>query len=231
MRIQQKIGLMLVAAAISIPCAMGQSQDQGSTPPQPPNRPAMMHRQMQHRDWNDARGRGPARGERGREFGRRGMRRGMNRWGGRDMMVARIARNPQMRQRLGITAGQAAKIEQQTLDFRKTRIQGRANIQVHRVELASLLSADQPDHAAIDKELDAISASRLAQTKAAVNFHLAMRDALTPDQRQKLQQMRENFRRSGRMRGPRPMNGPRGMAQPGDSQGSATPPAKPNDAN
>ncbi|MGH9736406.1 MAG: Spy/CpxP family protein refolding chaperone [Candidatus Acidiferrales bacterium] len=227
MRIRQKIGLMIVAAAISIPGALARSPDQGSTPPQSPNSPAMMHRQMQRRDWNDSRGRGPAR-ERGREFSRRGMRKGMNRWGARDMMLARIARSPEMRQRLGITADQAAKIEQQTLDFRKTQIQGRADIQVHRVELASLLSADQPDRAAIDKELDAISASRLAQTKAAVNFHLAMRDALTPDQRQKLQQMRENFRRGGHMRPPR---GPRGMGQHGGSQGAAAPSASSPDAN
>jgi len=230
MRIQQKIGLMIVAAAITVPCAMGQSSDQGSTSPPPPAGPAMMHRQM-HRDWNDARGRGQARGERGREFRHRGMRRGMNRWDARDMMVVRIARNPEMRQRLGITADQAAKIEQQTLDFRKTRIQGRANIQLHRVELASLLSADQPDRGAIDKELDAISASRLAQTKAAINFHLAMRDALTPDQRQKLQQMRGNFRRGGRMRGPRGMNAPRGMGQPGSPQGDAAPSADSQGAN
>ena len=141
------------------------------------------------------------------------------------MMMARIARNPQMRQRLGITADQAAKIEQQTLDFRKTQIQGRADVQMHRVELASLLSAQQPDRTAIDKELDAISASRLAQAKAAVNFHLAMRDALTPDQRQTLQQMRGNFRRGGRMQGPRAIGGPRGMGQPGGPHSAAAPSA------
>lgn len=230
MRIQQKIGLMIMAAAISIPGAFGQSADQGSAPPLPPGRPAMMQRQMQRRSWNNGGSRSSARGERGRGFRRQGMRRGMNRWGGRDMMLARIVRNPDMRQRLGITVDQAAKIQQETLEFRKTQIQNRANVQVQRVELASLLSADQPDRAAIDKQLDEISASQLAQTKAAINFHLTMRDALTPDQKQKLQQMRKDFG-PGRMRGPRGMGAPRGMGQPGGSQGAGAASSDPSDAN
>lgn len=192
----------------------------------------MMHRQMQRRGWNNADGRGPGRGERERGFRQRGMRMGMNRSGGRDMMLARIVRNPEMRQRLGITADQAAKIEQETLEFRKTEIQNRANVQVQRVELASLLSADRPDRAAIDKQLDEISASQLAQTKAAINFRLTMRDALTPDQKQKLQQMRENFGpRGGRMRGPRGMGAPRGTGQRDGSQGAGPPSADSQDAN
>jgi Spy/CpxP family protein refolding chaperone len=158
----------------------------------------------------------------------------MNRWGRQDLMLARIARNPEMRQRLGITADQAAKIQQETVDFLKTEIQDRASVQVQRVELASLLSAEQPDRAAIDKELDEISASRLAQTKAAIDFHLTMRDALTPDQRQKLQQMREsNFgRRGGRMWGPRGAGGSRGTErQQGSSPGNSGPSSGSSDQN
>ena len=153
--------------------------------------------------------------------------RGMNRWGRQDLMLARIVKDPTIRERLGITTDQAAKIEQETVDFRKTQIQDRANAEVKRVELASLLSADQPDRAAIDKELDEISAARLAQAKAAINFHLTMRDALTPDQRQKLQQMKESSRGGGRM-GERGMGGRRGMRRQGGSQGAPPPPTSPD---
>jgi Spy/CpxP family protein refolding chaperone len=160
----------------------------------------MLHLHMAERSWGE-RGkmeRGP-----GRQDRRFGMR--TNRWARQDFMLAQIVRDPIMRERLGITADQAARIEQETLNFRKTQIQDRANVQVKRLELAGLLTAEQPDRAALDKQLDEVGAARLAQAKAAMDFHLTMRDALTPDQRQKLQEMRENFRRGGRTEGPRGM--------------------------
>jgi Spy/CpxP family protein refolding chaperone len=229
MQIQQKIALIALAAAISIPAALAQAQDQGSAPQPPPPGPGMIHRQMSKRGWSQRDGERPGRGEwsrdgmRDRDMRGRGMR-GMNRWGRQDLMLARIVKNSAMRERLGITADQAAKIEQETLDFRKTQIQDRANTEVKRVELASLLSADQPDRAAIDKELDEMSVARLAQAKAAIDFHLKMRDALTPDQRQKLEQMRGNFRGGH-------VGGPRGMRRQGGSQGGPPPASSSPDEN
>ena len=202
MHTQRKIALITLAAALSVPAALAQDPDQGPAPA-PSTAPARMHRDTVKRGWNDRGEMGPGRA---RRFGM-----GMNRWGRRDLMLARIVREPAMRERLGITADQAAKIEQETLDFRKTQIQDRASVEVKRVELASLLSAEQPDRAAIDQKLGEIGAARLAQEKAAIDFHLTMREALTPDQRQKLQQMGESFRRGGRTGGPRGMGRQRHM--------------------
>jgi Spy/CpxP family protein refolding chaperone len=214
-----KLTLIALAAAVSVPAALAQNPDPGPAPDPPPG-PAMMYRQMARRAWRDdgGRGRGP------------GSAMGMSRWGLRDMMLTRVVRNSQMREQLGITADQATKIQQETLAFRKASIQDRANVEVKRVELAALLSAEQPDRAAIDSKLDEIGAARLAQEKAAIDFHLTMRNALTAEQRQKLEQMRENFRwRDGHMGGPRGMGGQRGMKRQQGQGPNGAPPPPPSD--
>jgi Spy/CpxP family protein refolding chaperone len=119
--------------------------------------------------------------------------RGMHRRN-RQFMLARLVRNPSFRQRLGISDEQAQKIRTQTFDFRKAEIRNRADVDVKRLELRSLLSAQNPDRSAIDKTLQELSDVRLTQEKAAVDFHLTMRAALTPDQWQKVRQMRQEFR-------------------------------------
>lgn len=222
MHTQRKIALITLAAALSVPAALAQDPGRGPAPA-PSTAPARMHRHMAERGWNDRGEMGPGRGRRS------GV--GMNRWGRRDLILARIVREPAMRERLGITADQAAKIEQETLDFRKTQIQDRASVQVKRVELASLLSSEQPDRAAIDQKLGEIGAARLAQAKAAIDFHLTMREALTPDQRQKLQQMRESFCRGGRTGGPRGMGRQRHGEDQQGPNGAPPPPSPDRDGN
>jgi Spy/CpxP family protein refolding chaperone len=192
MRIPFKIGLGLLALAVALPVAYAQTPGPGTA--EPPQR------------WASAE-RGP--------MGGRGMRgHGMRGWsrGGPAAMLLRLVNNPMMRQRVGITAEQAAKIRQQTSDFLKQQIRSRANIQVQHIDLQNLMAADNPNRAAIDKTLGEISALRLAQSKANVNFQLTMRDALTPEQRQKLMEMRQEFMRRGPGRGGRTgPRGPRGM--------------------
>jgi Spy/CpxP family protein refolding chaperone len=123
----------------------------------------------------------------------------------------RLVNNPAMREKLGITDEQAAKIRQQTFDFQKAEIRGRAEVQVKRLELNQLLTAANPDRAAIDQKLEQISAAQLAQRKLWVNYRLDMRAALTSEQRQKLQNLREEFRHPA---------APRPHPQPPKPQGS-----------
>jgi Spy/CpxP family protein refolding chaperone len=141
----------------------------------------------------------------------RGHRRGHG-----EFALARLANDPAMREKLGLTAEQTAKINQQTSEYRKARIRGRADLAVKRVELEDLLRAESPDRAAIDRKLDELSAARLVQTKAAVHYRLAMRDVLTPEQRAKLREMREEHRRGG-FRDPRE-EGPRGPRPSGPGE-------------
>jgi Spy/CpxP family protein refolding chaperone len=211
MQIQHKIALILLAAAISLPVANAQDTGTGPGSDQPSG--PEMHRYAPGGGWREHAERGPGRGH-----GCCGPARGMHGWGRRDFMLAQIMDDPSLRQRLGITAEQTAKIRQQTSAFRKTQIRNRADVEVKRVELRDLLSADQPDRVAIDKKLDEISASRLAQEKAAVDFRLSIRDVLTPDQRQKLEQMRHGVPEHG----PGPRRG-----RPGGSGGPSAPPGPP----
>jgi Spy/CpxP family protein refolding chaperone len=160
-----------------------------------------------------------------------GHRMGMHRWGGRGMGMAFLVNNPEMRKRLGITDEQAAKIRQQSLDFRKAEIRSRADLQVKRLDLHSLLAAETPDRAAIDTALQEVGATQMALQKTTIDFHLAMRGALTPEQRQKLIEMREEFQHHGAgphgPGGPGGPGGPHGMMRHPGAPGAPKPPAPP----
>ena len=156
---------------------------------------------------------------RGNQMARRGF--GRRR---REFALARLLNDPAIRQQVGITAEQAATIRQQTADFRKTQIRGRADLEVKRIDLHGLLAADKPDRSAIDGKLQEISAAQLAREKSAIDYRLAMRDAISPAQREKLRQaIRDRRRLGGSAERPGPPGagprGPRGPASAPDSHG------------
>ena len=143
--------------------------------------------------------------------------------------VGRLLNDPNVRQQLGITADQAAKIQQQESDFRKTEIRNRADLQIKRMDLDDLLSADKPDRTAIDSKLQEIGAAQIALEKSAIDNFLTMQDALTPAQRQTLEQMMTQ-RRQPVSGGNAPPRGPqgggrggRGVAPPPNAQGQTPP--------
>jgi Spy/CpxP family protein refolding chaperone len=141
---------------------------------------------------------GKDRGEWGHRHG--GFRRG-GRNGHRHSGFARLLNDPAIRQQVGITDEQAATIRKQELDFRKTEIRGRADVEVKRIDLKDLLAEDKPDRAAINAKLQEISAAQLSLQKSAIDYRLTMRDAITPAQREKLRQlMRDRWERDGRGR-------------------------------
>lgn len=118
--------------------------------------------------------------------------------------LVRIANNANLRQRLGITDAQAAQIRQQSLNLQISQIHSRADLQVDQLQLRNLLTAENPDSAAIDQKLNQISAAQLAARKQEVTYLLGLRNDLTPEQRQKLQQMRQAPARPGVPAPPRP---------------------------
>jgi Spy/CpxP family protein refolding chaperone len=109
--------------------------------------------------------------------------------GPREPELGRLLSDPNVRQQLGVTPDQAAKIRQQESDFRKAQIRNQADLQVKRMDLNDLLAVEKPDRAAINSKLQEISAAQLAVERSAVDNRLNMREAITPAQRQKLQQM------------------------------------------
>ncbi|MGD1072203.1 MAG: periplasmic heavy metal sensor [Bryobacteraceae bacterium] len=170
-------------------------------------------------------GRGPEgrgggmRRQHGRGMGMRG--RGM---GHREPELGQLLSDPNVRQQLGVTADQAAKIRQQESDFRKAEIRNNADLQVKRMDLNDLLAAEKPDRAAIDSKLQEIGAAQLAVEKSVIDNRLNMRDALTPAQRQKLQQMMAQPRQPP----PAPNAAPRGPQGAGRGGRGAVPPPPPN---
>jgi Spy/CpxP family protein refolding chaperone len=210
MRIHSKIALLVLSLAIGLPVAYAQMPGPGPAPQQSSsNGPGRM---MGGHGWaSQRRAGGP---------GCRGGRMGMNRRGrrGSGMMLMRLVNNPEMRKRLGITAQQAESIGQKTSEFMKGQIRNRANLRIQRLDLRNLLAAENPDRAAINSALEQISTLQLARAKAAVNFRLDMRNALTPEQRQKLMQMRREFMRRGPGRQGMPgRRGPQRMKSQGSS--------------
>jgi Spy/CpxP family protein refolding chaperone len=149
--------------------------------------------------------------------------------GRREFGLSRILSNPEIAQKVGVTPEQVAKIRQQETAFRKTAIQQRADLEVKQIDLRDLLAADKPDRAAIDRQLQAISSSRLAMDKSLIDFRLNMKDALTPEQREKLRQAMKD--RMQARRGDRRRGGPGGRGQrgPGAGDGTAAPPANPGE--
>jgi Spy/CpxP family protein refolding chaperone len=218
MRIQPKVASALLALFLSSPLAFAQDPMQGLEPGQQagPDDPAAHHRM-----WHGRMGE-REQWEAGEHGWGRGCRMGMRGLGGeRSFMLARLMGDPAIRERLGITPEQAAKVRQKSSDFRKAEIRSRADLGVKRIELGDLLSAEKPDRAAIDKKLQEISAAQLAREKTVIDYHLAMRNALTPEQREKLKKMRGEFLRRAPAREER--RGPRGMERR-DREGAAPSP-------
>ena len=215
MRMHSKYTVALLSLAIGSalalgPLAMGQS---AAPAPPPPAATASthMHRHMRPQSM------GP-RGWGGDRDGWRTMGwRHHHRHHG--FMLARMVNNPTFRERLGITPEQAQKIRSETLQFQENHIRNRADLQIKRLQLQNLMTADSPDRSAIDKQLQEISAARLTQTESDVNFYLDMRTALTPDQKLKLRQMRQDFFRH-RGFGPGGPGGPDGPDGPDGQQGN-----------
>lgn len=204
MLMRSKLSIGLLAGALVIPSLYAQGPGPDGGQGGSDNGPRAQRRMGpgEHEDnWRGPGGwrHGGGHGMRGHHRGRRG-----------EFGLARIAANPELREKLGLTAEQVAKIGQQTSEFRKTNIRSRADLEVKRVELGDLLRAESPDRASIDRKLDEIGAARVAQAKAQLHYRLAMREVLTPEQRKKLQAMREERwhhgfqgRPSGVPRGPR----------------------------
>jgi len=191
---RSKLALALLAGALAIPTlyAQGPGPDGGQGGPAGgPGAQQHMGPGGPEGGWRGQGGwqHGGVRGMRGRHRGHRG--------GRREFGLARIAANPEMREKLGLTPEQVTKINQQTSEFRKTSIRSRADLEVKRVELGDLLRAESPDRAAIDRKLDEIGAARTAEMKAQLHYRLAMREVLTPEQRKKLQEMHEAHRNHG----------------------------------
>ncbi|MGB7730541.1 MAG: periplasmic heavy metal sensor [Candidatus Acidiferrum sp.] len=221
MKIAMKTGLAALALALS--CGVMVAQDGPRDFTAAPGEPMMGPGGPGGGDEGFVDPDGPAGRGGARRMGRDGERGGHGR---SEFGLSRMLSNPDIQQKVGVTPEQVAKIRQQETAFRKTAIQQRADLEVKQIDLRDLLAADKPDRAAIDRQLQAISTSRLAMDKSRIDFRLNMKDALTPEQREKLRQAMKERMQARRGEGRRGGPGGRGQRGPGSGKdGAAAPPA------
>jgi Spy/CpxP family protein refolding chaperone len=117
----------------------------------------------------------------GRDLGRRG---------GRDIKAE-----------LGLSDSQYAQLKKMRVDERRAAIRRRADMQIARLELNELLDASAPDEKVVAAKVKELNELQAAALKARVDARLALGKMLSPEQREKLNQMRGPGRRGGH--GPR----------------------------
>ena len=131
--------------------------------------------------------------------------RGYTRLGrGRGSGPERLLFSERARRKLGLSEEQGTRVHQLGLEARKNSIRRRADLEIKQLELEELLSAAEPDRAAIDRTVQEIGALHAARMKAGIDQRLNFQDVLTPEQRDKLREFREQGfrgRRSGRKAG------------------------------
>ena len=111
--------------------------------------------------------------------------------GGRGSHPARMMRSERAHRQLGLSEEQSNRLRQLRLKGRKSAIRRRADMETKQLELEELLGTAEPDRAAIDRTVQEISALHAAQIKAGIDQRLGFKDVLTPEQREKMRELRQ----------------------------------------
>ena len=145
-------------------------------------------------------GRGPGMG--------RGMGMGMGRGGdgGRAQRgMGRWWKDPQMVEKLGVTADQQKKMDDIFQQHRLKLIDVTAAVEREEVTLEPLMEGEQPDEAKVVAQIDKVAQARAELEKANARMLLGIRRVLTPDQWKKLE---AETPRAGRGPGAQPARAP-----------------------
>jgi Spy/CpxP family protein refolding chaperone len=116
---------------------------------------------------------------------------------------------------LGLSDQQRSRIEAIHDAQRRSAIETRKDLELARLDMQKLMRADDPDRRAIEAQIDRLSELRATMQKSHVNTMLDVRVVLTPQQRQKLEQLREQGPGDGADARP----GPRGPIRQGGKRG------------
>lgn len=123
-------------------------------------------------------------------------------------------RGGEMMEDLGLTDEQHQQLRALHSEGRKAGIRSGADVEIKRMELEELLEADEPNQAAIDKAVRELNDLRGAAFKRRIDHRLEFSRLLTPEQRSKLKNFREQrgnmFRHHPAWRDQRFMDGPGG---------------------
>jgi Spy/CpxP family protein refolding chaperone len=92
---------------------------------------------------------------------------------------------------LGLNEQQTAQLKKLQLDGRKAAIRRNADTQLARLGLQELMDAPSVDEKALQARVKELSDLHAARLRARVDAQLALRKILTPEQQEKLKQLRE----------------------------------------
>lgn len=106
-----------------------------------------------------------------------------------------------MFQALNLTPEQKSKMETLRSAQMKEMAQLRADAQIAQIDLRDLLRQDNPSDSDVKAKVAAVTKTRGKIMESQVAFGLKMKQVLTPEQRQKLQDLREQHMRRGGQRG------------------------------
>ncbi len=95
--------------------------------------------------------------------------------------------NPEMVQKLGLTADQVKRMDDAFQQFRLKLIDLHASLQKEELTLEPLVAADQPDESRILSQIDRVAQARAELEKANARMLLGIRRVLNQDQWKKLQ--------------------------------------------
>jgi Spy/CpxP family protein refolding chaperone len=134
--------------------------------------------------------------------------------------------NDRVKAALGLTDEQTSGLRSLAVETEKATVRIQADIEVKGIELRELLRADNPDHDAVVKKAEEISALRGDLTKQHIEALLKAKSILTPEQQKKIRTFIEE-RAAGGFGG---MGAGFGMRRPErrGPPGAATPPPPAN---
>jgi Spy/CpxP family protein refolding chaperone len=122
----------------------------------------------------------------------------------------------QLQSEIGLTDQQVAEIRRIHTEGRKAAIRREADLRIARIELEELMGATTLDEAKIAARVKAISELQSAAFKERTESRLAIRRLVTPEQYQKMRQVRQQMVRArGERSMRRPMGGEHRQGGPG----------------
>ncbi len=132
----------------------------------------------------------------------------------RSLPQGRWWNNPDVAQKLSLTADQQKKMDEIFLQNRLRLVDLNATLQKEEITMEPMMGADMPDEAKVLAQIDKVAQARAELEKANARFLLGIRRVLTPEQWKKLQA--ETARRDGG----------RGPGQGGLGRPSSPPPTR-----
>ncbi len=109
-----------------------------------------------------------------------------------------------LKEALGLDDQQLGQLKKLRTERRRAAIKRHADVQLARLALRELMDSPSVDEKALQARTKELGDLHAANLRARAEAQLAMRKLLTPEQREKLEQLR------ARRPGPRPADGPRG---------------------